>query len=175
MSLSKIVFSNTYTYSDFYRRFYLLKEFIENFIYKGNENEGSIMDSLEKFFSEKEISYENKEAMKEWGESFFSELINSGNVYKVFDQIEEDFKKAPLFMLQVPVKFSEKDVFMFGKWFRENINEKAFITVNVDPDISAGCLFSWKSNQYDMSFNRLYKDKHREISKRIKEVVNENS
>lgn len=171
MSFSETIFSNTYTYSDFYRRFSLLKEFSESLIYIKDEEDLSITDRLETFFIEKKVSPENMEAMREWGDSFFGEIINSGNIYKVFHRIEEEFKEVPLFMLQTPVELPMSKVRIFGKWFRDNVDRNAFSVATVNSDIVAGCFFSWKNNLYDMSFNRLRRDRHSEISSRVKEII----
>lgn len=175
MSLSDVIFLNTYTYSNFYHRFSILKEFVEFLLYTDNDENLPILSRFDRFCFQKKISNEDMIAFKEWGEDFFKELINSEDVYKVFSDIEEDFKKCPLFVLYSPVNLSEKDLHGIGKWVKDNINKKAFISLKIDSDIGVGCSFSWGDNLYDMSFNRMKRKKHREISSRIKEILNSHS
>jgi hypothetical protein len=175
MSLSDVIFLNTYTYSNFYRRFSILKEFVEFLLYTDNDKSLPILIRFDRFCFQKKILDEDIVAFKEWGEDFFKELISSNDVYKVFSDIEDDFKKCPLFVLYSPIDLSEKDLHSIGKWVKDNINKKAFISLKVDSNIGVGCFFSWRNSLYDMSFKRMKRKKHKEIYNRVNEILNSHS
>ncbi len=175
MTLSDIIFSNTYTYTDFHRRFSLLKEFVEFLFYKNNQKHLPILERFERFCAGRQIIEENKEAIKEWGEDFFKEVVSSDDFYKVLSGIEDDFKKCPLFVLQTPVKLRVEDIREIGKWVKKNVDGRAFIILKVDPEIGAGCFFSWGNDRYDMTFESMSKRRYKEISSRVKEILNSNA
>ncbi|MGM0482273.1 MAG: hypothetical protein ACQEP6_00195 [Patescibacteria group bacterium] len=171
MDLFKVIFSNTYTYTDFRYRLSVLREFVEYLLYTKEEGSLSVMEKFDRFSGEKGMSYEDIKFFKEWGESVFRKAAFEGDIYKTLEHIEERFKESPLFILRAPVIFSKEDQRYFGKWVRENVDGRAFIKIKVDESINAGCVFSWSNDQYDMSFERLRKERYDKISERIREVL----
>ncbi len=174
MRISDIIFSNTYTYTDFHRRFSLLKEFIEFLLYKDRQKHLPVLDRFDRFCVGKRITDDNKEAVKEWGEDLFKKILSSKDPYDILSEIEDDFKKCPVFFLQTPVEPRSEDVVFIGKWIKKNVDERAFLIFKADCDMAAGCYFSWGDEKYDMSFKSMKKTQYKKISSRIKEIMNEN-
>ncbi|MGM0628947.1 MAG: hypothetical protein ACQESA_00790 [Patescibacteria group bacterium] len=167
----EVIFSNTYTYADFRYRLSVLREFTEYILYTKEKESLSIMEKFDRFSGEKGMSYEDTKFFKEWGEDVFRKVAFGGDIYKTLENMEQRFKESPLFILRVPVSFSKEDDRYFGKWVRENVDSRAFLKIKVDESVNAGCVFSWSNDQYNMSFERLRKERYDKISERIREVL----
>lgn len=171
MNLFETIISNTYTYTDFYHRLSVLKHFIEYLLYSREEGNMSASERFDRFCEREKIAQEDIDIFREWGDAFFREITYTKDIYRSLDQVEERFSDSPIFVLQVPVEFPKNDVRSFGRWVRENVDKNAFLKIKIDPDIRAGCIFGWKDEQYDMSFERMRREKHNEISGRVKEIL----
>lgn len=174
MNLFEAILSNTYTYTDFYHRLSVLRHFSEYLLYIREDGETSVSDRFERFCAKENIVSDDVDVFREWGEGFFREIYYARDIYKTLDQIEERFNESPIFVLQVPVKLPKDDVRSFGRWVRDNVDRRAFLKIKLDSNIKAGCMFGWKDEQYDMSFDRMRRERHDQISARIKDFLRVN-
>ncbi|MFP4022700.1 MAG: hypothetical protein ACLFTS_02545, partial [Candidatus Paceibacterota bacterium] len=148
-----------------------LREFVDYVLYTDEQKHLPVMARIDRFCADRKVCFENIQALKDLGEEFFLGVISASDPYKELSKIEEEFKKCPLFILQVPVNFSEKEIRELGKWVKENVNKRAFVSIKVNPKLGAGCIFSWGNKRYDMSFESKRKEKHRKVSNMIKEKI----
>jgi len=170
-NITKQLSENIYTRSDFYREAALLKEFLEHSFFSKSPAKPS-KRALKAFLKAKEPDeFENNSyAILELGDEFF-EQFGQDNFYDLFKESEKEMEMLPFVALYMPVSFSQKEIAMFGKWFRENVDENIFLDVKVDVDIVAGCTFVWKNMHHDMSFKKLLEEKKNEVVEIINRSV----
>jgi len=165
--ITKQLFKHIYIKSDFYRQLALLKEFFEYSFFSDSPKEPS-KKTLKAFLKEKEADeFKNYSyAILDLKDDFLKQF-DKENFYRLFQESENEAENFPILVLYLPVSFSLKELALFGKWFRENLDENIFLDIKVDNSIVAGCMFVWKNRLYDLSLKKMLNEKKNEIVKRI--------
>ncbi len=169
--ITKQLSKNIYTKSDFHRQIALLQEFFEFLFFSDSEKKPE-KKILRKFLKEKESDeFKNHSyAILELEDEFFKQF-NKDNFYKLFLESKNEMEALPSLVLYLPVSFSQKEINLFGLWFRENLDKNIFLDIKIDSSIIAGCTFVWKNSNYDLSFKKLLNEKRAELVKIINNLT----
>lgn len=172
-SLLSAILSNTYTRSDFYHRFGIVREFGEHFLYQPrDEGEESVLEALERFLTEKEENQRHIQALRAWGEEVWNHLV-SGDLRRTLEDVYHAFTSLPVMVLYVPAPLSEQQTEDIGVWVREQSGEQLVLDLRVSPRAAGGCAFSFNGTFYDYSFASQLSRYHNEIVSLVRTVEEE--
>ncbi len=169
--ITKELFKNVYTKSDFYRQSAILVEFLE-FSYFSKPIKEPTKKNLKIFLKNKELNEfkSNSFAVLKLGDDFFKKF-NKDNFYNLLKESEKEMEKFPTLVLYVPVSFPQEEIVKLGFWFRKNIDKDIFLDLKIDSSVLAGCMFVFRDKFYDLSFKKLLKEKREEFLKMINEKL----
>lgn len=148
--LSKVI-SNTYTKSDIYHRFALIREFVEFVVYKENRKSNPVLEELEHFLSQRSESQYTTQSLLSWGEDFWNSLI-SGDIDESLSELYKEIASIPVIVLYVPHTLPNQYIREIGELLREQTRSHLALDIQLSSLALGGCAFGFNGRLYNYSF-----------------------
>jgi F0F1-type ATP synthase delta subunit len=150
-------FANTYTQADARRRLNTLDVVGEQISYKPGQTR-----SFTELLTSEKISESDRAVLLQFVKNV--KLPNSPqDVKKIFLAIKEEIMKRPVVTLTVAFEPSSEQIISYGKWFKENVNPKALMTIVFSASVIGGCSITWQGKEITYDLEYLLKAKRAEI------------
>ncbi len=162
--LKYVVIRTAYTKADIQRRLRLLREYLEQTHFAGEDVE------LTKFLLSKRAQTDDIDAFLSWGKEFF-DAFTKEKAYTLLNVIAEHMKTLPVISMYIPYEPVPAEVNKLGAWIRRNVGELVLIDLHTDPTLLGGCAFAWKGTYRDYSLRYYMQKKRDEITKIIEQYV----
>lgn len=168
-TLLAAILSNTYTTSDLYHRYALLREFTERVTYtrQGWEDE-PLLDSLARFLEERGEDERERRSLVAWGEEIWQALVSGDSAQKL-TTLHERLEELPVVVLYVPVDLPPAQTDDIGAFIREATGEEVVLDTRISPSAAGGCMFSWRGTLYRYSLGARLVRHHHEIVRMLRE------
>ena len=150
-------FANTYTQADARRRLNLLDIVSEKISYKVGETR-SFSDVL----AEEKMSDTDRNVLVAFAKNV-KLPTDPQTLKKVFTTVKEEILKRPVVTLTLAFEPSVEQIISYGKWFKENVNPKALMTIVFSANVVGGCSITWQGKQITYDLEYLLKAKRQEI------------
>lgn len=158
------ILRNTYTNDDLISRLAVMRKFYATVLYgstfSGRMNDLSLSDVIPESLDDHILR-----AVTEWRDTFARDGIQPLVVYEALDAVEEEITGLPSATLYLPIRFEQKHIELFGKWFRSNVQPNIMLNIRVDPATAGGCALVWNSVYYDFSFKYFVMKQREQIVK----------
>jgi hypothetical protein len=158
--LLKTIIKNSYTTSEVRRRLRLVREYLEDRLFKG----ASL--TIADFLAKQNTDPIDVTAIGEWGNEFWVNFTKE-NAYKVLDGLNLEVKKLPVYSLYIPYVPEGAEGAKLGKWFRDEIGPEVILDLHTDPMLLGGAAVVRQGMFFDYSIRYYLQQKRWEIEKII--------
>ncbi|MBI4009338.1 F0F1 ATP synthase subunit delta [Candidatus Roizmanbacteria bacterium] len=142
-----IILNNTYSLTQLKHRLNILKSYFLQTFFGGSK---TALNQQDEYF------------LKSLPPLFFNKF-NKNNVYKLFNDLENQIKKLPTLTIYLTFETDDQTLSQIGEFIRETLNPSLMLDVKLDPSLIAGAALSWKGVYRDYSLRAKLEEKKGEI------------
>jgi len=162
--LLQILISICFTKSQANKRFWILREFLENKFFKKK------VQKLENFLKKSNTSPDDTEALLHLPASFYS-AFNKENTYPLLTKIDKALNKADSIHLYLPVDLTDKYLEKVGSWFKQNVGKFILLEIQTVKNLTLGITLSINGVYHDYSLKYFLSKKRQQINKAFEDYV----
>jgi hypothetical protein len=148
----------TYTKPQLIRRIRVLKDFLSFSLYEHPESrQNPLQKQVDDYLALQQLAHSADSSHfreREWlislGQDFYNQ-ITPALFTELCENFEKSLKNIQDFVLYIPTELPEKEQFLIGEWFKNNIDPKLIFEIRIDPDLVGGCVLSYKGMYRDYS------------------------
>ncbi|HUD19764.1 MAG TPA: hypothetical protein VMR81_04950 [Patescibacteria group bacterium] len=157
MTPFETILKTSFVKADVHRRIRVLRQFLEQKYYGRGEKL-----NLKEFLDKEKVSDTDKTVLAGWGPEIL-EGITKENAYDLTDAMTDEIKELPLITLYIPFEPDEASIQRIGTWFRENVDKRTLVDINVEASVFGGCAFAQDGVYHDYSLRGLLSRHYQEI------------
>jgi hypothetical protein len=162
--LQNILLETTYTKTDYLRRVRIIREYLEERFFKGNDLRFPDYLGLIK------ASQHDREAFSMWNDEIMR-FFTKDNVYTLINSLAENIKVLPVLTVYLPVNLDDYQIDELGKWFRKSLSPILIMDIHCNPAIISGCAYVWNGKYHDFSLHKLIDIKQDIVNRIISEYA----
>lgn len=152
----EIILKDTFTLPKLNKRVRILRSFLENRL----------------FASDRQTSFEETDLawLKNLGEPFLDQF-NQKNIYEILTETEDKIKKLAPLIIYLPFPVNDQSEVQIGSYMRKLFPNIYLFDPKFDPNLIAGCAFSWKGVLKDYSLRARVEEKKAEVLSGFKKYL----
>lgn len=158
--LLETILENTFTKSDLDRRLRLLKEYLVKSLFR-EVKAGKVTPELLNIKSDVASDLE-------WLENLSFGHFNRENLHEKLNEIAKMAKDLPTIVINLPIEFTEKEIFDIGSKVRTTFKDNFLIDIKLNPSLIAGCSLVWEGVIKDFSLRAKIEEQKQAILESFK-------
>ena len=149
------ILKNTYTQSQFKHRLRILKSFVSQKLFGGQDSQ----------LNETDLAW-----IKTLPEAFFQNFTKD-NCTDYFKAVEERLANTPSLMLNIAFEPNDEALSEIGQFTRTNFTSFKLLDFKYDPSVIAGCVLNWKGISKDYSVREAIEEKKEVLLESFKKFL----
>lgn len=154
------ILHQTYTIQEISRRIRLLKEYVNNQLYKQTSIDLNTLSS-----NGGDLNW-----LKSLPTDFFNQF-NKADASEIFEQLDRFIAEQKPLLIYIPFEMPQDEIPKLGQWLRTTYGEDFLFDLKYDPSLLAGCSLVWNGLHRDYSVRKRIEDSQNEIIKEMNSFI----
>lgn len=140
--------SYSFTETQIMRNISLVRRFLEQYFF--SKSAGSLIEKIDLFSQEEELSIPEKELLKKCLTEYES-IFSVETFYDAFEDLTAQIRSVTRFVLYTSITLPDEQVKTIALWVRSNIHPRILLDIKTDTSLVGGCAFVWNMKYHDYS------------------------